>query len=236
MENTDKSFDNWIPNIEPYELPGDELLSANKVDWRIHPDTTALLIHDFQEYWLNRFAESADLRRNVRRIVELCRKSGMPVIYTAAVPARHPAERGLARDLWGPGIGRGCSAKAGDIDVDSSVKPRDDDYVLKKPKYSSFYRTELEEILRATNRDQLILTGVYGHHGILATALDAYMRNIKAFFVVDAIGDYSLKDHLMGAEYVAETCGTLTTTEKVCEQVADFPRPANTNTVRSRAV
>lgn len=219
MKNIKSNFDDWIPSIPAYDLPGAELLSANKVDWKIKPNKAALLIHDFQKYWVNRFVDSEDLQANVSKVLTSCRSQSIPVIYTEAKKVSHPAERGLALELWGPGIGKGSKAKDNDNSIVASVEPNDDDFIIIKPKYSAFYKTDLEEMMRRTNRDQLILSGIYGHHGILATALDAYMRNIQVFYVVDAIGDYSLADHIMSAKYVAEVCGTLTTTDMLCEEL-----------------
>ncbi|MAP20728.1 MAG: hypothetical protein CL582_07280 [Alteromonadaceae bacterium] len=210
-----KDDDCWIPAIPHYDFPGDELLQYNKVGWKIDASQAALLIHDFQQFWLSRYDNADELESKVVRVVNACRAAGVPVIYTEAATPKHPAERGLALELWGPGIGAGARANLSDAKVVASVAPRENDFIIKKPKYSSFYRTDMEDVMRITNRSQLIMVGVYGHHGILATALDAYMRNIKPFFVVDGIGDYSLEDHLMAAKYVSEVCGVVTTTDLV---------------------
>jgi len=41
------------------------------------------------------------------------------------------------------------------------------------------------------------------------------MRNIETFFVADALGDYSLDEHMMAIEYVAETSGIISTVESI---------------------
>lgn len=210
----------WIPKIPHYEFPGEELMQFNKVDWKVNKNEAALLVHDFQQFWLSRYDNASELESKVVEVVNACRKAGIPIIYSEALSPRHPAERGLALELWGPGIGAGTNQS--DATVVESVAPQSNDFIVSKPKYSTFYRTDMEEIMRVTNRSQLIMIGVYGHHGILATALDAYMRNIKPFFVVDAIGDYSLDDHMMAAKYVAEACGVVTTAKYVAHSLTEL--------------
>ncbi len=197
--------------IAAYALPGAEALALNKVKWPVRVQDCALVIHDMQNFWLGFYEDSSTLLANVVRLRTLCKQYGVPVAYTQAEKPKALAERALGLEMWGPGL---AAQYLSDDDraICSALAPSEDDYVVRKPRYSGFFKTELEDILQRTNRKHILLTGVFGHHGVLLTAADAYMRNIKVSLVVDAISDYSLRDHEATLTYVAEVCGALTTT------------------------
>ena len=215
----DTPASSWFPKVPPYPLPDEELLSLNKAEWKVRARSSALLVHDMQKFWVDRFEDPSSVIAGIERLIAVCRAYDVPVIYSVGEKVRNRAERGLSLDLWGPGI----SAVGGATDIDASVlnnlAPQDQDYVVTKSKYSAFYDTSLEKILRATGRSQLILTGIFAHHGCLATALDAFMRNIEVFFTVDGTADYTLEDHEMALKYVAETSGVLATIDSVTSQL-----------------
>ena len=56
------------------------------------------------------------------------------------------------------------------------LQPGPDDYFVLKPKHSAFLATPLEVLLAKLGARELVLTGVATDSCILATALDAHMR------------------------------------------------------------
>ncbi len=100
-----------------------------------------------------------------------------------------------------------------------SVAPAAGDTVLTKWKYSAFVRTELESLIREPGRDQLVITGVYAHIGVLMSAADAWMRDIQAFVVADAVADFSRADHDMALRWAAGRCAVVTTTDALLKEI-----------------
>ncbi|MFD9905443.1 isochorismatase family protein [Streptomyces sp. NPDC059063] len=206
-----------LPAITPYPMPTAADLPANRVDWTVDPARAVLLVHDLQNYFLSAYdAEAApvpELLANVTALKERAAALGIPVVYTAQPGGQTPAERGLQQDFWGPGLPDDAHAAA----IADRVAPGPDDQVLTKWKYSGFVRTSLADDLRAQGRDQLVITGVYAHIGVLMTACDAWMRDIQAFVVADAVADFSADDHAMALRWAAGRCAVVTTTATVLE-------------------
>ncbi|OKI08129.1 isochorismatase [Streptomyces sp. CB02923] len=206
-----------LPAIAPYPMPSAGDLPANRVDWKADPSRAVLIVHDLQNYFLTAYDTQAspvtDLLRNVATLKEEAARLGIPVLYTAQPGGQSPAERGLQQDFWGPGLPADEHAAA----IADAVAPGPGDTVLTKWKYSGFVRTDLEERLRDLGRDQLVITGVYAHIGVLMTACDAWMRDLQAFLVADAVADFSADDHAMALRWAAGKCAVVTTTGTVFE-------------------
>lgn len=192
--------------IAPYRMPGDGDLPKAAVPWRPRPDRAVVLVHDMQRYFLRPFPAGqsplTELVANVAKLLTAARAAGVPVMYTAQPGGMSRQDRALLHDFWGPGMG----VEEADRGIADDVAPEPGEAVLTKWRYSAFFRSDLEERLRRSGRDQLIVCGVYAHMGCLITACDAFSRDIQPFLVADALADLSLDDHLMALRYAADRC------------------------------
>jgi nicotinamidase-related amidase len=59
------------------------------------------------------------------------------------------------------------------------VQPDENDYFVLKPKHSGFYCTTLELLLEHFRTHTLVLTGIAAENCVLATAIDAHMRDFR---------------------------------------------------------
>jgi bifunctional isochorismate lyase / aryl carrier protein len=204
-----------LPSIAPYPMPGPDELPPGRVRWEADPERAVLLVHDLQNYFLSAYDTGAEpvttLLDRVARLRDEAHRLGVPVIYTAQPGGQTAAERGLQQDFWGPGLPDDPELSA----IAPAVAPGPGDTVLTKWKYSAFVRTGLLEQLREQGRDQLVITGVYAHIGVLMTACDAWMQDIRAFVVADAVADFSEREHRMALEWAAGRCARVTTADAV---------------------
>ena len=212
-----------LPKIAPYSYREQE--HQNRVNWRVDPARAALLVHDMQRYFVRAFELERDGQplpdaqiniaiANIRCLLDAAHAANIPVYYTAPPPHQNPADRRLLTDFWGDGLQDDENAQILD-----ELAPTEADTVLTKWRYSAFVRSPLEEQLKDLGRDQLIIGGIYAHIGCLTTALEAFMRDIQPFMVVDALADFTAEEHRMACEYASGRCARVLNTAEVLENI-----------------
>jgi bifunctional isochorismate lyase/aryl carrier protein len=209
-----------LPTIQPYPLPTQSELPTPRGAWQPRSERLALLVHDMQRYFLAAFApDAAPLApavANIARLLAHCRARGIPVFYTAQRGNQDRRDRGLQADLWGPGMSATDEHEA----ILEALAPAPGDHVLVKHRYSAFQRSNLETMMRARGRDQLLVTGVYAHIGCTATVAEGFQRDIESFIAADAVADFSRADHDLALHWIARTCGVPMTTDHLLETLA----------------
>jgi Isochorismate hydrolase len=214
--------------IDPYVIPAE--IPENRVRWRPDPRRAVLLVHDMQNYFLRVFARWGapwrELMANNLALREHCADAGIPIVYTVQPSAQSSEQRGLTGEFWGPGVGPDPT----EAQIVTELAPRPGDIRLTTWRYSAFARTGLADLLADLERDQVIICGLYAHLGVLMTACDAFMRDIQAFVVSDAVADFSLDHHRMALHYAAQRCAVVIPTRDIIHTLAlgatDFPESA----------
>ncbi|WP_138466692.1 isochorismatase family protein [Poseidonocella sp. HB161398] len=208
-----------LPKIPAYPLPAAAELPPARAPWHPDPARLALLVHDMQRYFCRPFAaETAPLApaaENIAQLLKMARRAGIPVFYTAQKGDQFRPDRGLQADLWGPGM----SDRDEDTAILAELAPAPGEHVLVKHRYSAFQRSNLETLMRARGRDQLMIAGIYAHIGCLATAAEAFQRDIEPFAIADAQADFDRARHDMAMAWVAGCCGGVMTTAQAVAAV-----------------
>lgn len=206
-----------LPSILPYALPQEAELPASRPDWAFVPDRAALLIHDMQAYFVDAFtpdeAPIAPVIAHIGQLAAAARARGVPIFYTAQHGDQDRRDRGLQADLWGPGMRHVAEQQL----IIAELASRPEDIVLVKHRYSAFQRSNLETLMRARGRSQLIICGIYAHIGCLFTAGEAFQLDIHPYFVADALGDFSRTWHDAALAQVADCCGVVRSTRQMIE-------------------
>ncbi len=213
------------PSID-YAAPDVADLPVSRAGWTLDAGRSAVLVHDLQRYFTRPYApDCAALHQAVRRtaqVLRAARAAGVPVFYTAQQGDQDQVARGLQRDLWGPGM----QAVPEHTDILDAVRPEPGERVLTKHRYSAFARSALAEELAAGGRDQLVITGVYAHIGITATAMEAFQREIHPFVVADAVADFGPDEHALALRQIASCCGVVLTADDVTRALEAALTPA----------
>lgn len=177
----------WLRKIAPYKQPR----------MRFSPNKAALLVIDMQNFFLSPDSPTytcggAAVLPNVKKLVKAFRKAGRPVVFTRHV--HHPArlDAGIM-DWWWEGM---CLEGTPESEIPASLAPRPSEKVVLKHRYSAFYNTDLETVLRCLEVRQLVVTGVMTNLCCESTARDAYFRDFQVFFPADATATVSEEMHV----------------------------------------
>jgi nicotinamidase-related amidase len=165
----------------------------------LDPERAALLVIDMQDefvrpHWTPFWVPDATrLVPGIRRLVDICRRLEMPVIYTAFAATHRQADR--------PRSGASMPNRYGEIAADPSwfrdgviwheLTPADDEIVLHKPSYGAFYDTPLQTILTNLGRDTIVICGTLTNFCCGTTARQGYERG----FNVVVVGDLTATDN-----------------------------------------
>ncbi len=196
-----------LPKIDSYPLPQEAELPAARGAWRVEADRAVLLIHDMQNYFVGAFDQGSEpiapVIANIAALAAHCRAGGVPVFYTAQNGNQDRRDRGLQADIWGPGMTTSPEHQG----IVDALAPASGDFVLTKHRYSAFQRSNLETMMRARGRDQIVITGIYAHIGCMMTAAEAFQLDIETFIAADAVADFSRAQHDMALNWIAGRCG-----------------------------
>jgi acyl-CoA reductase-like NAD-dependent aldehyde dehydrogenase len=118
------------------------------------------------------------------RLLEACRSRRVPVVHILTTVHREPDDR---MPHWRKADRWCCVAGSPGHSPPELISPSREECVIHKRFFSGFGSGDLDEQLRATGCDTLILAGVHLHACVRATAFDAYERGYKVFIAEDAV-------------------------------------------------
>ncbi|AIY90686.1 cysteine hydrolase family protein [Geoglobus acetivorans] len=121
----------------------------------------------------------------------------MPVIFTQDWHRKDDPEF----DIWP----EHCLAASDGAEIIDELEVREEDYIVRKRRYSAFFGTDLDLTLRELGIEKLYITGVLTNICVLHTAGDAVLRGYKVAVIRDctaALNDYDYEYALKHMENV----------------------------------
>lgn len=170
---------------------------------RIEPAKAAMIVVDMQNDFVAQGApmETPAARAMVPRLAEalrICRDHGIRVIYTAHVHRHDGCDMGLFA-MHPPIASRAALVdETPGVAIYPDLAPRPGEHVIKKHRYSGFFGTDLDIILRGWGVDTVIISGTTTENCCHATARDAMFRNYQVAFLSDATATYDYPDRGFG--------------------------------------
>jgi len=171
----------------------------------IDPKTTAVIVVDMQNDFVASGAPllaqmAQDLVPRLAKTLDACRERGMRVVFTAHAHRSDGSDMGLFDDLYPP-IAQRSALIAGTegVEIYAPLAPKAGEHVIEKPRYSAFFGTALDMMLREWGIKTVVISGTTTENCCHATARDAMFHNYRVVFLSDGTGTFDYPDVGFGA-------------------------------------
>ena len=204
----------------PVEDPAARLLPAKPEPIMLRPSETALIIVDMQNAYASPGGYTSlagfDISgapaaiANIKQAAAAARAVGMPVIYfqngwdpdyvEAGGPGSPNWHKSNALKLMRrkPELQGKLLAKGGwDYELVQELPPQPGDIVVEKPRYSAFFNTNLDSVLRSRGIRSLVFTGIATNVCVESTLRDGFFLEYFGVVLHDAT-------HHAGPDYVLQ--------------------------------
>jgi len=177
----------WLQKIEAF----------NQHQMQLDKQKAALLVVDMQRFFLNPESPTFTcgglaILPTLRRLIHAFREAGRPVIYTRHVHHPDRLDAGIM-EWWWEGM---CIEGSPESEIHGDIAPLPNEKVIPKHRYSAFYNTDLETVLRCLKIEDLVISGIMTNMCCESTARDAYYRDYRVFFPADGTGSINEEMHL----------------------------------------
>ena len=209
-ENIADKTGEWLERIAPF----------NTHEMVLNRDRAALLVIDMQNFFLDPKSPTftcggSAILPNVKRLIAAFRRANRPVIFTKHVHHPDGIDIGIM-GWWWDGM---CLEGTPESEVCGEIAPLPNEKVVLKHRYSAFYNTDLETILRCGKIEDLVIAGIMTNMCCESTARDAYYRDYRIFFPADGTGGINEEMHVASLLNLAFGFSWVTTVDKILSQM-----------------
>jgi ureidoacrylate peracid hydrolase len=196
----------WLERIAAY----------NRHPLELNRGHAALLVVDMQRFFLDPASPTytcggAAIMPNVQKMIARFRRVGRPVIFTRHVHNPDMSDAGIM-GWWWEGI---CREGSPESEVHDDLAPLPGEKQILKHRYSAFYNTDLETVLRCLKIEDLVIAGLMTNLCCESTARDAYFRDYRVFFPADGNGSVNEEMHLASLMNIAYGFGWVLKAEEI---------------------
>jgi nicotinamidase-related amidase len=192
----------------------------------LSPRSAALLVIDVQNDFCHEdglfgrlgmcMRDVQNAARSIELLLPAARRAGVPVIFVAmehdastnsiAWTSRYPVPRedACVSGTWGAEL--------------YVVRPERGEPIVVKHRYSPFVGSNIEYLLRAFERNSLLVTGVATNICVEAVLRDGFNRDYDVVLVEDCAGAYSERAHQSTVENTRAFLGRVVTSETLRQQ------------------
>lgn len=149
------------------------------------------------------------------RLLDAAREAGIPVIFCNDC---HLPKIDRELEIWGEHAMAGTPG----AEVIPELKLCEKDYVVPKRRYSGFFQTDLDILLKELGVNTVIMTGLHAHMCVRHTSADAFQLGYDVVVAKEATDSFTEEDYTYGIAYLKTCYGADAYTDD--ELIAAFPK------------
>lgn len=141
----------------------------------------------------------ATIEPNVK-LLNAARQAGIPVIF-----CNDSHVKGIDHEfkLWGEHAVSGTKG----AEVIPELNVCESDYVVPKRRYSGFFQTNLDMLLKELGVDTLIITGLWVHLCVRQTTVDGFCHGYNIVIPKDATNAFTQEEYDYSIQFLVGACG-----------------------------
>jgi nicotinamidase-related amidase len=160
---------------------------------------------------------------NIRGLIDVFHAIKRPVIFSRHI-YENPETDGGATARWWKLDQSSQLLREGTwhAELADAFTPAPQDKVIPKRRYSAFYGTDLELLLRTNGVTEVLISGVCTNICCEATAHDAFFRDFEVYFVLDGTGATDETEHLATLRNISLAYGKIITTQQAIYSLTEI--------------
>lgn len=207
----------YVPDVVPekdkeyYEKGG----HGGRIGWE---KTPAFLLVDLTEEFVGERSDVGGKAADAaKRVLDVSREAKIPIIYSRPDKSLPEGYRGTTKPKR-----QSAPSRKGSNEIDSRIKPNEDEYVIDKPRASAFFDTHLANMLHEMDVDTLIIAGISTCGCVRSTVVDAHSSNFNVIVPREATADRSQISHKISLFDIDMKYGDVTPVDEVVKKLSNY--------------
>ncbi|MEG0913972.1 MAG: cysteine hydrolase [Oscillospiraceae bacterium] len=161
------------------------------------------------------YADNAKIMPKVQRALEFCRSQNMLIIFVQHTHRANKPDKNLV------GMRPNCIEGTGGENIDPRLEvDYEKDYIIKKRRYSAFFGTDLDLVLREHKIENVVMVGTKTNCCVRATVTDAYYLDYNAVVLSDCVCTNSEVINDVHLTDIKKYLGTVLTLEEFEQKIS----------------
>ncbi|RLF58661.1 MAG: cysteine hydrolase [Thermoplasmata archaeon] len=140
--------------------------------------------------------KAVDLVPFINREIRKFRNEGLPIIFVCDSHSEDDEEF----KLWG----KHCIKGTRGAEIVDELEKEENDLIIEKTRYSGFYKTNLNDVLKEKGIEEVVLTGVLTDVCVLYTAADAMFRGYGVTVLKEGVASINEENHKWALKHMKE--------------------------------